>query len=116
MQQHAPAHSAGRIRGGDPLYPIPEHLLFLPLQYFQEAVETWERTQRPPDNRSCKYCASALMNVFGLPALAVNVAADTLRNFITTMLLTLIDARVSHIQEGEHLMKACYTLYPFPYS
>ena len=69
-------------------------------------MEVWERTRQAPDNRSCKYCASALMNVFGLPALAVNVAADTLRDFITTMLLTLIDARVSNIQEGEHLMKA----------
>ena len=69
-------------------------------------MEAWDATQQPPDNRACKYCASALMNVFGLPALAVNVAADTLRGFVTTMLLTLIDARVSHIQEGDHLMKA----------
>ena len=46
------------------------------------------------------------MNVFGLRALAGNVAADTLRRFITTMLLTLIDSRVAHIQEGEQLMKA----------
>lgn len=53
------------------------------------------------------------MNIFGLPALAVNVAADTLREFITIMLLTLIDMRVSNIQEGDHLMKVP-VLIPLP--
>ncbi len=76
------------------------------LQYFEEAFRIFERTKRAPDNRACKYCVSLLMSVFGVRAMAANVASDTLRRFITTMLVSLIDSRVGTVQDGMQLMKA----------
>ena len=75
-------------------------------QYFEEAFRIFERTKRAPDNRACKYCVSLLMSVFGVRAMAANVASDTLRRFITTMLVSLIDSRVGTVQDGMQLMKA----------
>ena len=68
---------------------------------------TWEHTRRPPSHRKCKYTVSLLMRLFSVPLLAHSVASDTLRDFVSAMLLTLIDGRVLEIQEGGNLMKAC---------
>lgn len=73
---------------------------------FMEAFSIWERTRRPAPHRRCKYTVSLLMRVWSLPLLARSVAADTLREFVAAMLLTLIDSRVLEIQEGGNLMKA----------
>ena len=40
-----------------------------------------------------------------IPLMARSIAADTLREFVAAMLLTLIDGRVLQIQEGANLMK-----------
>lgn len=76
-------------------------------QMFTEAFVTWEHTRRPPSHRKCKYTVSLLMRLFSVPLLAHSVASDTLRDFVSAMLLTLIDGRVLEIQEGGNLMKAC---------
>lgn len=65
----------------------------------------WERTRRPSPHRKCKYTVSLLMRLFSVPLLAHSVASDTLRDFVSAMLLTLIDSRVLEIQEGGNLMK-----------
>ncbi len=72
---------------------------------FAEAFVIWERTKRPAPHRKCKYTVSLLMRVFSVPLLARSIASDTLRDFVSSMLLTLIDARVLEIQEGGNLMK-----------
>jgi len=77
---------------------------------FMEAFSIWERTRRPAPHRRCKYTVSLLMRVWSLPLLARSVAADTLREFVAAMLLTLIDSRVLEIQEGGNLMKALNVL------
>ena len=74
---------------------------------FTEAFVTWEHTRRPPSHRKCKYTVSLLMRLFSVPLLAHSVASDTLRDFVSAMLLTLIDGRVLEIQEGGNLMKVC---------
>jgi hypothetical protein len=74
---------------------------------FTEAFVTWEHTRRPPSHRKCKYTVSLLMRLFSVPLLAHSVASDTLRDFVSAMLLTLIDSRVLEIQEGGNLMKVC---------
>ena len=73
---------------------------------FREAFVIWERTKRPAPHRRCKYTVSLLMRVWSVPLLARSVAANTLREFVAAMLLTLIDSRVLEIQEGGNLMKA----------
>jgi hypothetical protein len=87
------------------LCTLKRHLLALE-QMFTEAFVTWEHTRRPPSHRKCKYTVSLLMRLFSVPLLAHSVASDTLRDFVSAMLLTLIDGRVLEIQEGGNLMKA----------
>ncbi len=81
-------------------------------QMFAEAFVIWERTKRPAPHRRCKYTVSLVMRVWSVPLLARSVAADTLREFLAAMLLTLIDSRVLDIQEGGNLMKARQPLPP----
>lgn len=80
------------------------------MQIFTEAFVIWERTKQPAPHRKCKYTVSLLMRLFSVPLLARSVASDTLRDFVSAMLLTLIDGRVLEIQEGGNLMKVPFSL------